>query len=306
MRKSSDCCLALSHLAEGATGYWMDLEMACKASRSALLSPDAFEAMLRDGMAREASEAGTGFRFTNGKDATAVCIPQYRKAFLRLMRMDGLLNFNRCGWGDEQVRVLAAALVYAQANGATSQATSLRLGANRLTDAALPPLAEAIAAGALPKLERLALENNELGDAGLTTLRPLLAGRLSGLTVLEFGGRLTAEGARSLVALLADGHLAGLKNLNLQHNAGLGDEGAAAIAGALSEGRLPKLQQLRLDGTRMGDAGATALAGALGGAPQLEKLIVGKNAFGQGAKEALKAACAKRGVAAMEDPFDAL
>ena len=76
------------------------------------------------------------------------------------------------------------------------------------------------------------------------------------------------------------------------NNAGLGDEGAAAIAGALSEGRLPKLKELRLNGTRMGDAGATALAGALGGAPQLKKLIVGKNAFGQGGKEALKAACA--------------
>ena len=306
MRKISDCCLVLSHLAEGATGDLMALENACKASRSALLSPDAFEAMLRDGMAREASEAGTGFRFTNGKDATAVCIPQYRKAFLRLMRMDGMLGFDRCGWGDEQVRVLAAALVYAQANGATSQAIALYLGANRLTDAALPPLAEAIAAGALPKLKVLALVDNELGDAGLTTLRPLLAGRLSGLIELSFGRRLTAEGARSLVALLADGHLAGLEDLDLKNNAGLGDEGAAAIAGALSEGRLPKLKELQLDGTRMGDAGATALAGALGGAPQLKKLIVGKNAFGQGAKEALKAACAKRGVAAMKSYFDAL
>ena len=52
----------------------MDLETACMASRSALLSPDAFEAMLRKGMACEAAEAGTGFRFTTGKDATAVCI----------------------------------------------------------------------------------------------------------------------------------------------------------------------------------------------------------------------------------------
>ena len=118
--------------------------------------------------------------------------------------------------------------------------------------------------------------------------------------------RLTAEGARSLVALLADGHLAQLQNVSLEDNPWLGDEGAAAIAGALSEGRLPKLKELKLNGTGMGDAGATALAGALGGAPQLEKLVVGKNAFGQEAKEALKAACAARGVAAMEDPFDAL
>ena len=56
----------------------------------------------------------------------------------------------------------------------------------------------------------------------------------------------------------------------------------------------------------MGDAGAAALADALGGAPALTKLVVGKNAFGEGAAEALKAACAARGVAAMSDPFDAL
>ena len=111
---------------------------------------------------------------------------------------------------------------------------------------------------------------------------------------------------RSLVALLADGHLAGLEYIDLTDNGGLGDQGAAAIAGALSEGRLPELEELRLDGTGMGDEGATALAGALGGAPKLTKLVVGRNAFGEDAKAALKAACAKRGVAAMASHFDAL
>ena len=71
----------------------MNLEVVCKASRSALLSPDAFEAMLRKGMAREAAEAGTGFRFTNGKDETSVCIPQYREGFLRLIGEAGMLTF---------------------------------------------------------------------------------------------------------------------------------------------------------------------------------------------------------------------
>ena len=244
VRKVSGCCLVLSHLADGATGYWKDLEMTCQESRSALLPPDVFEAMLRDGMAREASEAGKGFRFTNGKDATAVCIPQYREAFLRLMRIGhgyvgSILGFDNCGWGDDQARMLAAALMYAHDNEATCRAGHLSLGGNRLTDAALPPLADAIAAGALPNLISLKLDHNELGDAGLTTLRPLLAGRLSGLAYFSFGRRLTAEGERTLVTLKADGHLAGLLILDLSSNAGLGDKGgeweiAADVSGALA------------------------------------------------------------------------
>ena len=51
---------------------------------------------------------------------------------------------------------------------------------------------------------------------------------------------------------------------------------------------------------------AAALADALGGAPALKKLVVAGNAFGEGAVEALKAACAARGVAAMRSFFDAL
>ena len=306
VRKDGRCCLALGQLADGATGHWLSLEVACRAGRAPPLAPDAFEAMLREGVAREAAVPGTGFRFTNGKDATAICIPQYREGFLRLLRGGGMLAFDRCGWGDAEVRVLAAALAYAHANGATTQADSLFLSANRLSDAALPPLVEAIAAGATPELENLRLEGNELGDAALATLRPLLAGPLSGLVDFAIGKRLTAEGVRSLVALLADGHLAGLENIDLSGNGGLGDQGAAAIAGALSEGWLPELEKLRLDGTGMGDEGATALAGALGGAPKLTKLVVGKNAFGEDAKTALKAACAKRGVAAMAGYFDAL
>ena len=310
VRKHGTCCLQLSLLEGKGTvnEYWQGLEMTCQASRAAPLPPDAFEAMLRDGMAREEAAPGTGFRFTNGKDATKICIPQYREGFLRLMGGGGGLNFDMCGWGDEEVKTLAAALAYAQASRATTQADRLSLSNNKLTDAAMPPLVEAIEAGAMPELDELELDSNEfLGDAGLAALRPLLAGRLSGcLESFGFGSLLTAEGARSLVALMADGHFAELTYLDLCDNRGLGDEGAWAIAGALSEGLLPKLEELNLEGTGMGDAGAAALAEALGGAPELQELIVGGNEFGEEAKDALKAACLKRGVKAMEDDFDAL
>ena len=263
--------------------------------------------MLRDGMAREAAAPGTGFRFTNGKDATSVCIPQYRDAFARLMRAGGGLNSTGCGWGDAQVQQLVAALVYAHANGATTQAGDLSLSTNELTDAAMAPLVDAIAAGALPPVDQLLLHGNPgLGDAGFATLRPVLAGPLSGLRVLSFGALLTAEGARSLVVLLADGHLAQLEILDLQRNRALGDAGAVAIAGALSERRLPELTELQLEETGMSDAGVRALAAALDGAPKLRKLTVGGNAFGEGGKAELKAACEKWEVQAMANYYQAL
>ena len=58
--------------------------------------------------------------------------------------------------------------------------------------------------------------------------------------------------------------------------------------------------------TNMASSLTSLITGALRGAPKLKKLIVGRNAFGAAAKEALKAACEERGVAAMAGYFDAL
>ena len=116
----------------------------------------------RAGMEREKAEAGSGFRFTNGKDATAICIPQYKEGFLRLMAKEGQLNFGWCGWGDAEVRELAAALAYAHAAGATTQADRLNLFRNKLTDASVPVLVELLASGAVPKLEALEVSGDKL------------------------------------------------------------------------------------------------------------------------------------------------
>ena len=105
---------------------------------------------------------------------------RYREAFARLMSAGGAIGFDGCAWADADVGQLAASLRYAHDVGATSQAEFLYLHNNRLTDAALPPLVEAIEAGEMPCLKHLSLSDNELTDAGLATLRPLLAGRLTG------------------------------------------------------------------------------------------------------------------------------
>ena len=229
VRKHADCCLALGRMPEGQApgdGYWQDLEMCCRSGRLAPLAPDAYEATLRDGMSSGA------VRFTNGKDATTVCIPQYRTGFLRLMRKRGGLSFAGCAWGDAEVRQLVAALAFAHAEDATTQAFALYLDRNRLTAAAIPPLVEAFEAGTLPELTVLDLSGNEaLGD----------------------------EGAAALAAVLSKGTLPKLEQL-LLGKIGMGDAGAAALARAV--GGAPALKDLRVGGNTFGEAAAAELKAA--------------------------------------------
>ena len=99
-------------------------------------------------------------RAQNGKDATSICIPQYKEAFYRLMSSGGTLVFVECNWTDAHMKQLAAALQHAHAEGATSQADELNLEANELTDATLPILVEMLEAGGVPFLKELCLNDN--------------------------------------------------------------------------------------------------------------------------------------------------
>ena len=165
------CCLCLSRL-KGTHDTWAEVVLHCMGARTPPLSPDAFEANMRAGMAREASAPGTGFRFTNGKDATTVCIPQYREAFLRLVSgAEGLRYGGRGSWGDDKAAVLCDALLWAHTNGATTQATYLGLLGNHLTDASAARLVAVLSAGAAPRLETLCLVGNALTDAGKQTMK---------------------------------------------------------------------------------------------------------------------------------------
>ena len=211
--KHGYCCLTLSRTPEDAADiFWADLADACMADRLAPMAPDAFEELMVTGMEREKKEKGTGIAFTNGKDATKICIPQYREGFLRLMGECRMLSFDSCGWHDEEARQLAGALAFAHAQGATTPARTLILSGNRLTDAALPHLVAAFEAGALPSVDNLVLLDNRFTDAAIELLRPLLTGQLSAqLTQFSCGGDLTAAGVRKLTAIISDGHLEQLK-----------------------------------------------------------------------------------------------
>ena len=85
---------------------------------------------------------------------------------MRLMSSGGVLYFGYCEWTDAEVKQLVAALQYAHAEGATSQADMLWLNANQLTDASLPILVEMLEAGAMPCLKVLHLfDNYDIRDA---------------------------------------------------------------------------------------------------------------------------------------------
>ena len=88
--------------------------------------------MIRQGMADEQKAPGTGIRFTNGKDATEVVIPQYREAFMRLISADSPFSLYACEWTDVHAAQLATSLVYAHRNGYTTQSKELVLTNNEL------------------------------------------------------------------------------------------------------------------------------------------------------------------------------
>lgn len=164
LNRMSWCCLKMSQLPRHSGPLsWCTLAGAggpLGLGRLAPQTPDAFKQMVQEGMENEAKKEGTGFRFTNGKDATEICIPQYQEAFLRIMAKGSKLSFDVGAWGDEEVRDLVAALQYAHAEGATSQTRELNICDNNLTDESVPLLLKLLASGTVPKLVVFRLQGN--------------------------------------------------------------------------------------------------------------------------------------------------
>ena len=157
--KDGDCYLQLSLLpADAESMDWFDVDEACKGARRPPLAADAFERLMRDNL-----ESGA-FKFTNGKDATNVCIPQYAEAFTRLLGTSKLLGYGRLGWGAAEGEQLAAALACAQRMGTAVAAEKLLLHRNELGTAGVRAIGKVIEAGALPRLEELLIQDNGADD----------------------------------------------------------------------------------------------------------------------------------------------
>ena len=153
--KFGRCYLQLSLLPKNAESMdWDDVVVACRGARRAPLAADAFERLMRDNL-----ESGA-FKFTNGKDATNVCIPQYAEAFTRLFGTSKELNYPMLGWGAAEGEQLAAALACAQRMGTAVAAEKLIIFENKLGTAGVRAIGKVIEAGALPRLEELDVEDN--------------------------------------------------------------------------------------------------------------------------------------------------
>ena len=158
--KDSDNYLQLSLLPADAESmdWYSGVVRACKGARRPPLAADAFEQLMRDNL-----ESGA-FKFTNGKDATNVCIPQYAEAFTRLLGTSKLLGYARLGWGAAEGEQLAAALACAQRMDTAVAAEKLFINGNKLGTAGVRAIGKVIEAGALPRLKELDVGHNGADD----------------------------------------------------------------------------------------------------------------------------------------------
>merc|ERR1719321_1970912 len=131
---------------------WGDVMDACKGARRPPLAADAFEQLMRDNLVSGA------FKFTNGKDATNVCIPQYAEAFTRLLGTSKMLGYGGLGWGAAEGEQLAAALACAQRMGTAVAAEELYIWGNKLGTAGVRAIGKVIESGALPQLKTLFIQ----------------------------------------------------------------------------------------------------------------------------------------------------
>ena len=87
-----------------------------------------------------------------------------------------VLGCGGLGWGDEEVRKLAAALAHAHAQGIGLEVETLHLHGNgRIGDEGLGYLCDVLERGVMEKLEKLGLSGNKIGSEGLVRLGDVLA-----------------------------------------------------------------------------------------------------------------------------------
>lgn len=109
-----------------------------------------------------------------------------------------------------------------------------------------------------PKLSKLDIAGNELGDEGVKAIADSLS-KLTDLTYLNmFYNKLGKEGAQTIAAFLSK--LTNLTNFNISSNK-IGDKGAKAIAASLPN--LTKLTEFNVSYNGIGDEGVGAIVDGL-------------------------------------------
>jgi hypothetical protein len=134
---------------------------------------------LHQGRRTEAADDAERFRgqelkaksFTNGKEDRPMVGELYRGAFEKEMGEITDLNYNRLGWGDEEM-VLVSKVI---ASGAMAQLKALYLAENQIGDEGMKSFSTALASGVMAQLEILVLGGNQIGDEGMKSFATTLA-----------------------------------------------------------------------------------------------------------------------------------
>ena len=143
--KDNDCYLHISNPTR--VSFWPGMRKELAASRPAPMLPSAFATYVTDGIAN-----GT-IKFTNGRDATEIVIPQYALGFEAAMEAAVEFDYEGLGWQDAEAEQFAAALAHAHANGGLRKVTKVNLIKNQISDDGVHALAAVVASGAMPKLK---------------------------------------------------------------------------------------------------------------------------------------------------------
>ena len=158
----------------------------------------------------------------------------------------------------------------------------------RLTEAGMgiSLLGDAFRAGAMPRLERLSIsQNDNVDDMAIKSLiGALKQGSCRQLEWLQVSGvNLTASSARALGEAMQYGALPRLRHLDASWNIDVRNEGMIPILSAMMDGKAPYLQALDISSTSLGLESLTILFDAMkGGAlTLLLELLMGENYLGE-------------------------
>ena len=137
-----------------------------KANRSPPIAPDTFRTMLTSGV-----EDGS-IKFTNKGDVGLVA-GIYERAFLDEMAGAKTLYYLDFGWGDEEIKTLATALIYAHDKQVLGSLKGIVLNNNKISDAGVPALAALAKVGSL---KTLVLDGNPASQEAVDALKAALPG----------------------------------------------------------------------------------------------------------------------------------
>ena len=167
-------------------------------------------------------------KFTSGSDLEKVVLPNYARGFKAAFNAAHSLNYGKLGWTDMEAEVLAATLSEMARDGVGSWVQELWLDGNSLIgDSGCLFLVNALADGALSKLQKLSFYGCSVGGPGCAALARLLnQGSLPALKAVWVSWHDKREGSREV-------HSGGvLVNIGFERCEGVSDlKRAASIRG---------------------------------------------------------------------------